>query len=244
MTGDFLAGANYLRRGFGLIMRPGLRRFFIIPAAINLIVFVAVVIAGIYWYEVLLDAMLPDGQAWWVEIARGMLWVLFATVVLVFMFFAFTIVANLLAAPFNGLLAENIERLQTGAALAPPSGGRWLARTATAVASELRKFLYYLKFLIIGLIMLLIPILNLFAPVYWVAMGAWMLAFEYLAYPMENHGYDFRQVRERLRQRRLLSVGFGASVMAASLVPVVNFLVMPAAVAGATLMWIDRGTAE
>lgn len=244
MAGDFLAGANYLRRGFGLIMQPDLRRFFIIPTAINIIVFAAIVVTGVYWYDVLLDAMLPDGQGWWVEIARGILWILFATVSLVLLFFTFTVVANLLAAPFNSLLAQNVERLQTGGASVPAPGGRWLAGAASAAASELRKFLYYLIFLILGLILLLVPVVNLGAPIYWVVMGAWMLALEYLAYPMENNGLDFRQVRERLRRRRSLTFGFGASVLLVSLVPVVNVLVMPAAVAGATLMWIDRGSAK
>ena len=39
---------------------------------------------------------------------------------------------------------------------------------------------------------------------------------------------------------RGLSLGFGAAVTAAMMVPVLNFLVMPAAVAGATLLWLDH----
>jgi CysZ protein len=57
---------------------------------------------------------------------------------------------------------------------------------------------------------------------------------------MSNHGILFRQQRQRLRQQRMLVMGFGSAVMLLTLVPVVNFLAMPAAVIGATLMWVER----
>jgi CysZ protein len=38
----------------------------------------------------------------------------------------------------------------------------------------------------------------------------------------------------------MLSLGFGASVMGALAVPVLNFLVIPCAVAGATAMWVEE----
>ena len=43
-----------------------------------------------------------------------------------------------------------------------------------------------------------------------------------------------------MRERRLLSLGFGGAVMAALAVPVLNFLVIPCAVAGATAMWVEQ----
>ena len=44
-----------------------------------------------------------------------------------------------------------------------------------------------------------------------------------------------------LRQRRWQSLSFGAVTYAALLVPVLNLLIMPAAVAGATLFWVREG---
>ena len=43
-----------------------------------------------------------------------------------------------------------------------------------------------------------------------------------------------------MRERRLLSLAFGGAVMAALAVPVLNFLVIPCAVAGATAMWVEQ----
>ena len=38
----------------------------------------------------------------------------------------------------------------------------------------------------------------------------------------------------------LLALGFGGAVMVATAIPLVNFLVIPAAVAGATVLWVER----
>jgi CysZ protein len=67
-----------------------------------------------------------------------------------------------------------------------------------------------------------------------------MLAVEYLDYPMGNHGLSFSEQRRRLRRRPMLSLSFGAGVLLLMLIPGLNFLAMPAAVAGATALWVDR----
>jgi CysZ protein len=39
---------------------------------------------------------------------------------------------------------------------------------------------------------------------------------------------------------RALSLGFGMAVMFSSMVPLINFVIMPAAVCGATALWLER----
>ena len=53
-----------------------------------------------------------------------------------------------------------------------------------------------------------------------------------------------RDMRARLRRRRLLGLGFGAATAGLAMVPVVNFIVMPSAVAGATAMWVRELKSE
>lgn len=57
---------------------------------------------------------------------------------------------------------------------------------------------------------------------------------------MSNHNIDFEQQRQTLRQHRVSSLGFGGSIMFLTMIPVVNFIVMPLAVAGATAMYLER----
>jgi len=57
---------------------------------------------------------------------------------------------------------------------------------------------------------------------------------------MGNHDLTFKQQKETLRKRRGLSLGFGGSLMILTSIPIINFIVMPVAVAGATAMWVDQ----
>ncbi len=240
MPGDFFAGVGYMLRGFGLIARPGLRRFFLIPAIVNVVVFVGLSWAGARWFDSLLNLLLPSGDAWWIELLRALLWTLFAGALLVVMYFAFTLVANLLGSPFNGILAERVERLiAPGEPTAIQAAGT-LISVISALGNELHKFAYFSGFMAMGLIVMVIPFVNLAAPLVWAVIASWMLTLEYVAYPMENHGLAFKEVRARLRERAMLSFGFGAAVMVATLIPVINLMVMPAAVAGATAMWVEH----
>jgi CysZ protein len=55
---------------------------------------------------------------------------------------------------------------------------------------------------------------------------------------MSNNGLKFKEIRARLRSQRLMGLGFGAAAAALTMVPVLNFLAMPSAVAGGTAMWV------
>ena len=43
-----------------------------------------------------------------------------------------------------------------------------------------------------------------------------------------------------MAEQRPLALGFGLAALCMTLIPVVNFIAMPAAVAGATALWIER----
>ncbi|HDP88937.1 MAG TPA: sulfate transporter CysZ [Thioalkalivibrio sp.] len=237
MLKDLLAGMRFARRGFGLITLKGVRRYVAIPLLINIVLFTL----GIWYlaseFGAFMDRMLPD----WLDWARWVLWPLFAVTMSIAVFYTFTVVANLISAPFNALLAEKLEAKLTGQPLDGAFSFRALAKTVKdALVSELRKTGYLLLWLIPLLILFLIPGLNLLAPFAWAAFGAWMLAIEYADYPMGNHGMIFTDERHLLARERGLAFGFGGSVLLMTMIPVLNFLAMPVGVAGATAMWVDR----
>ena len=53
-------------------------------------------------------------------------------------------------------------------------------------------------------------------------------------------GVRLATVRRGVDPRRFALLGFGGAAMAALAVPVLNFLVIPCAVAGATAMWVEQ----
>lgn len=233
------SGARYLLRGLRLIAQPGLRRFVLVPLLINVLVFSAAVWYGVVSFETFIAWMQSKVPAWlqWLE---WVLWPLFVLALLIVVFYTFSLVANLLAAPFNGLLAEKVELHLTGRPLNEGGGlKKVLIELAPTLIDELRKLLYILLWAVPFLLLFLIPGVNVAAPLLWFLYTAWMLAFEYSDYPMGNHGLRLRAIRGRLRRRRALALGFGATAAGMTMIPVLNFVVMPSAVAGATAMWVE-----
>jgi CysZ protein len=160
---------------------------------------------------------------------------------LVLVFYSFGLVANLITAPFNALLAEKVELHLTGRPLDQGGGlAKAMRELVPSLFDELRKVLYALLWAIPFAGLFLIPGVNLAAPILWFLYTAWMLALQYVDYPMGNHGLQFRAMRVGLRHRRLLGLSFGAATAGMTLVPVLNFIVMPSAVAGATALWVGE----
>ena len=234
---EFLAGPAYVMAGFRLILRPGVRAFVFVPLLINALLFAGAITFGA---DAVGDLSHRLSSQWaWAEWLTWLLWPLFIIVVLLVGFFFFSVLANLLGAPFNGFLAEAVERSLTGAA--PPGSGLALpAEIAASIRTEARKVLYFAWRAVPLLLLFLVPLVQVIAPFLWVGFGAWMMAVEYLEYPMNNHGRLFPEVRATLRERRALALGFGAAVLLLTLIPVVNFIAMPVAVAGGTKLWVER----
>jgi len=240
MPSSLLSGPQYLLAGLQLMLRPGLRLFVLIPVLINLLVFAGLFYLLVMQFEQLLIALMPSLPEWlrWMEY---LLWPLFVALLMVMLFFSFTLVASLLAAPFNGLLSEKVERLVRGGVTAPSfHWSELLAIAPRTFQREWQKLSYFLPRALGLLVLSFIPVLNLVAAPLWLLFGIWMMAVQYLDYPADNQGVSWEAMLRWLRQRRWRGLGFGGATYAALLVPGLNLLVMPAAVVGATLFWIEE----
>lgn len=65
------------------------------------------------------------------------------------------------------------------------------------------------------------------------------LAIQYSDYPLSNRRVGFAAQRPLRKQQRARLFGFGTAAILCTLIPLVNFIIMPAAVAGATLLWVE-----
>ena len=180
---------------------------------------------------------LPSWLAW----LEWLLWPIFAVLILITVFYTFSIVANLLASPFNALLAERVEQKLNGLPVPEFKGYKALAGTVLkTMMSEGRKVLYMLKWLPILLIISVIPVVNFIAPFAWAVYGSWMLSLQYTDFAMGNHQLYVKDELPLLRKHRSVSLGFGATLTLLMMIPVVNFFVMPVGVAGGTKFWVKR----
>lgn len=235
---------SYIAAGCRLVTTKGLRRFVVLPLLVNLLIF-----GGLGWWVYALASTWLDSLAlfsrwsdWWIVSAlQTVLHWLLSSTLFFSLAFVFTLVANLVGAPFNGLLAERVEAHLTGrVADVAPSVLTLIKSVPRLMISELSKVIYLIVCLVPLLILQFIPVINFVAPLLLFLFGAWMFALEYMDYPMGNSGAVFRDVRKKCKQRRRLCLGFGGIVALISAVPVVNLFIMPVAVAGATALYVDH----
>lgn len=241
MPAPALSGPQYLGEGLKLILRPGLRLFVLLPLTLNLLLFIALIGFAIREFSGWVDAFMPSLPNW-ASFLEYLIWPLFVALVVLLVFFSFTMIANIIAAPFNGFLAEKVEVVVRGQDDFPPfSWAELVAMVPRTVGRELRKLGYFLPRAAGLLILSFIPVVNLVSTPLWFVFGIWMMAVQYIDYPADNHKLGWNEMLAWLREKRWQSLGFGGSVYLALLIPFVNIVMMPAAVAGATLFWVREG---
>jgi len=240
MIKDSINGATHFIRGLSLISKPGIRQFVIIPLILNILIFGLLIAYSYQQFGDLLDWLLPDPDGWF-NWLRWILIPIFVSVVAVAVFFLFTVVANLVGAPFNALLADAVEQHLTGTVKDSKTNWRDFFRSiGPTLISEFKKIIYYLiitsPFLILFFITLFFPPINLVVSISWILVTTWILTVQYCDYVFDNHDIEFTQLRQRIGKKRFMAFGFGGATMLMMAIPFVNFFVMPTAVAGATAM--------
>lgn len=240
LKGNIFRGMGYLGEGFRLIRQPGLRLFVMIPLIINVLLFGLV----FYFLADAFNSLIATAMGWlpdwgWLQSMDWIFWLLYGVVILLMLAYGFVIVANLIGSPFYGYLAELTERYLTGQPLDTDDSWKQIAKDVPrALSREIQKILYYLPRAVLLLILGLIPVVNLVAVVLWFVFNSWMMALQYVDYPADNHRVSFRGLRGFLGHSRLSALGFGVPVALGAMVPVLNLIIVPAAVCGATAYWV------
>ena len=217
---------GYLFKGLKLLASTQLRTFVIIPVLINIVLYSAALLLAYYYISDLIDQFIPA----WLHWLNWILWPLFFISFFIAGFFTFTVLANLLAAPFYGKLSAKTLAVITGQADA--SAEQPLAKVMFA---EAKRAGYLLSRAFPLLILSIIPGLNVLAPLLWALFGAWGMALEYMAYPLENAGVLFSEQKKIVRSIRLGALSFGGVAALGLTIPLLNIIVAPASVIGATI---------
>ncbi|MFU8788299.1 MAG: sulfate transporter CysZ [Methylobacter sp.] len=217
---------GFLFKGLKLVSRPELRKFIIIPVLINIVLYSVALALSYFYIADLIDQFIPGWLLW----LSWILWPLFFISFFIGGFFTFTVLANLLASPFYGHLAAKTLAISSGepVTLAEPP-------LAKVIWGELKRMGYLVTRALPLLIISFIPGLNVIAPVLWALFGAWGMALEYLAYPLENQGVLFSEQKDLVKSIRLGALSFGGLAVLGLAIPLLNLIIAPAAVIGATL---------
>lgn len=213
-------------KGFKLLTTPALRPFVLMPLLINFVLYSVALVLGYFYLNHFVAQMIPD----WLHWLTWLIYPLFFVSFCVIGFFTFSMLANLIAAPFYAKLSAqtlvviDAPRLST---IEPSAIQVWKA--------ELNRLLYSLTRTLPLLILFVIPVVNVIAPLIWLVFSAWGVALEYFGYPLENRGILFPEQKQQLKTMRFEAVIFGSLVILGQSLPIFNILISPAAVIAATL---------
>jgi CysZ protein len=236
---EFVTGAGLLGRGLGLVLSsPRLLLLGLLPALLSGILYIGLL--------VLLIRFLPDlsGQAtWFAESWSGWL----RDVVQVFAgagilglsvllgILTFTAVTLLIGDPFYETISGRVEGR---------FGGVPDEVEVTLLESLRRSLVDSLRLIGIGVLVAiplfflgLLPLIGqTVIPVIGAAFGGWLLALELTGVPFQRRGQRLRHRRTVLAVNKPLTLGFGVAVFLVFLIPLGAVFLMPAAIAGATLL--------
>ncbi|MBZ2189918.1 sulfate transporter CysZ [Alcanivorax sp. JB21] len=248
---------DILRRSARLALSPGLRPWVILPVLANALLFgtaywwAGSTLAG--WVGALLAGWALEGWLAFlnplISLLAGLLQLLIWLVLLALMASTFTYVVQLVAAPFMGFLASATDQRQHGPlGLSTPPDEGLVAMAWRTTKREVRKTWYWLWRALLLLVLVgvlsLIPGLNLIAPVIWFLWSGWMLGVQYIDYGADNRLVPFSETLAQLRGKRALVTSFGAMVLGLTMLPLINLVIMPIAVIGGTLLWLEHGRHE
>lgn len=236
---QFAMGAGLLGRGLGLVLRnPKLLGLGLIPAVISGFLYATALFFLIDYLPQLSRSVtwFADGWSEWVrDLVQVLGGIGLLGVAVLLGVLTFTAVTLLIGDPFYERISELVED-RFGGVPDEVEVGFWPSLRRSLIDS-LR---------LIGLSILIGVPLFLFGfvpvvgqtvvPVLGGAVGGWLLAVELTGVPFQRRGQRLRHRRAVLGANRPLALGFGVAVFCCFLIPLGAILLMPAAIAGATLL--------
>jgi len=172
---------------------------------------------------------LPDGDAWYWVLLSWLVWVLAILLAALSGVLSFTILGSAAIAPWLDVLVVRTESLQGHSSKENTSA--WWQQCLTSLANSLRPLLGLLVWGGAALAVFWIPVVGqILATVIWTYAGVRFLCFELMDTTASRKGMNFSQCKIAINERRFFWLGFGGLAMLMLLVPLLNLLVIPAAV--------------
>lgn len=246
-TKNSLYGCSCLFYGFRMMLKDGYRMYTLLPVLINTVI----MIAGMYFFMGAISSgtdralsALPD----WLSFLRWIIIPLAFICITLISAYLFVAIEGIVMSPFAGFLAEKAEEDLTGMKRPQPEipGGRYPAYLAGVAWHSLgrtaKSYVFYLPRALLCCLVLFVPVIGqLLFPVLWLVLSGWWLAMQNLDYVFDNNGISFDEMSDSMKRSPVQVASFGCLTAAIAAVPVANILVLPAAVIGATRLFITDG---
>lgn len=237
--GGFFTGVGFLLAGLGMYRRnTRLMLFGLVPAVIALVSLFAAFVAMVFFVDDLVVFITPYMAGWDASLrttARVLIGIGIGVVWIILSLLLFVTLTLLIGQPFYEAISKRVED-ELGGVPGEIDVSFWKSLPRT-IADSLRLGAFAavvgIGVFVIGLIPFVGEVLG---PVLGALLGGWVLALELTSVPFERRGLRYRHRKQALQQHRRMAIGFGAATFVCFLVPLGAVIVMPAAVAGATLL--------
>ncbi len=239
MIKDFGSGVGLLLRGFRLVFSSPKR---VLVGALPAVITAVLMIAGLFLLFTSIDSLVGwltgFADSWsdtWRNIVRVAIGISVIAVTLGLSVLLFTAITLMIGGPFYEYIAEEVED-ELGGVPEAEQVGWWrgflvgLRGTLLLVGTSI---LFAIPLFFAGFI----PIVGqTLVPVLAVCINGYLLGIELTGIPFTRRGRTFKQRRQILATRRSLVLGFAVPTYLLCLVPLAAIVVIPAAMAGGTVL--------
>ncbi len=238
-AGGFLAPF----RALGLVReRKGLKRYFIIPFFINIVLLSALV--WFSWTQVYpaLASLIPQGEAWYFAVLRWMATPFLLAAFTIFLVLFYSIAGSIVTAPFNDPLSAKVEELCAGVKRDESLSLRLVLGDVARIAANTAKLLVILAaFNVLILFLNLVPVAGgLLYSILSFASALFFFGFGFFDFPLERRRFVFRSKLGVLWRFRYMTMGLGLAFWLLSLVPLLGFMALNLGTIGATVLFLDH----
>ncbi len=238
MKDNILLGPHFFLQGLRLLLYPKIRRYIIVPLIVNVFLVAAIMIGIALYLNSHVITMIAHYPKWLLFFLGSLFWIFYLIISWLVGGFVFTMLTNLIASPFYGLLSEAVEERIEGE-LKRPHSMNFLELWYHTFIRECRKILYFIPWLLLCLLLLPFPVLWAFFPfVFWVILS-WIFAVQYCDYAADNQQIPLKSLISTLQKNPLTALSFGGTITIALAIPGFNLIVPAAAVAGGTALFLE-----
>jgi CysZ protein len=230
MIKKFALGFHSYFSGLGFWTKnSSLLRLSLIPLVINFVFLCAGLVYSINHISDVVSHIVSQPEAWYQYILYYFVVILTTVSLFLIVVFIVLTLANVLAFPFNSLLAERALRIHE-----PAHGGKgqWFAKAKANLAALFRRTLV---FLIVGCLLIiatLIPGLGVIGA----GVGVFLMAYDRLDYGFDHFAWTFQQRKRFVRGNFWEIMGFAVGLGLTTSIPMLNILIQPGSVVAGSLM--------
>ncbi|OQY28002.1 MAG: hypothetical protein B6244_08645 [Candidatus Cloacimonetes bacterium 4572_55] len=215
-----------------------LLKYLIYPLIINSVAFLILFAVSFYLYDNWLDSIIHPSESWRYTLLYSAIIIISSILFLLFIFFSFSLLSSVIAAPFYDMLSQRTEEIALGVSLDEDFDWRIFLRDArNTIIEQIQRLLFFGAIWICVLPTLLIPVAGEIAIT---LVTLTFIGFEYLDLPLSRLRLRFPDKLRIFSRYKLTLLGFGAASGLLLAIPFVNIISIPLSVVGGTLLYCHR----